>query len=533
MALNIETGTMRPNSTLVGMARTSGLKNTDVKVVSASSFSVGLRSVDDVFLLGVSGGDSLSSKICTAHGWLQRYLQEMLWTYDGRKRCKEYIRSIILGNGTLDAIILLPIVLVQMGLKKKLVHAVNNDERTSIENSLEQVETDISNGSEFYCIDGQNRIFQAIVPFLQDKFALGPDSLVVEVEGEEFSLANKKFSQFPKEFQNYFKALKLIVVKANSGNIDSFTDSLIWKNEGIPWTPWMKMLTKEFHTKYRRQLGEITQSKGPILASLNKLGGKTYHHDENGHELLVSELLIWMKDQIWAKNLNSHKVQFSEASENQDHLVEKLKKYLTEFGKATAKKKTLTHMEVKNFVILRFALDNPHLFPKLTIPKVKIKLKSKFVGKFRHWNNIMKKDDDKFPESPRWPDAYVPSLDKLGAQIGRSKAPGSYLYANSENGPDFISLRISLLCDRLRDDLEGVLKEGTVIRYDDTPMPTIDQLVDYHDGLDIDGDEVGLLELENYDKGHERSKDNEGTNTLDNLAPENKSANRSWQGTDH
>lgn len=520
-------------NTLVNMAPTSGLKNTDVKVVSASSFSVRLRSIYNIFLLGVSEGDSLSSKICTAHGWLQRYLQELLWTYADRKRCKEYIRSIILGNGSLDAIILLPIVLVRDGLKTKLVQAVNDDERTSIENSLEQVESDLSNGGEFYCIDGQNRIFQAIVPFMQDKFALGMEKLNVVIDGVEISLANKKFSQFPDEFQKYFKTLKLIIVRADSGNIDSFTDSLIWKNEGIPWTPWMKMLTKEFHTKYRRQLGEITQNKGPILALLNKLSGKTYHHDENGHELLISELLIWMKGQVWAKDLKSHEVQFGTASDSQDHLVNKLKKYLNEFGKATAKKKKVTHMEIKNYVIFRFALDNPNLFRKLDIPKVTIKRNINFVGKFLHWNNLMKKDDSKFSDSPRWPDAYIKSVDHLGTIIGKSKAPGSYLYANSENGPDFISLRLSLLCDRIREDLDKLLEEGTVIKYDDTPMPTIDQVVDYHDGLDMDGEEVGLLELEDYDRGHKTAKDNEGSNTLDNLAPEDKSTNRSWQGTDH
>ena len=104
-------------------------------------------------------------EICTARGWLQRHIQEIEWDKNDKKRAKTYMRSVIMGAAMMDPIIFVPINLVERGLNEKLVNAISEDEKESIQDSLATVRKDIASGGQYYCIDGQNRIFKSIVPF--------------------------------------------------------------------------------------------------------------------------------------------------------------------------------------------------------------------------------------------------------------------------------------------------------------------------------------------------------------------------------
>ena len=473
-------------------------------------------------------------EICTARGWLQRYIQELAWDLDDKLRAKTYMRSVIMGAAKMDAIIFVPIELVEYGLEEKLVNSISEDEKESIQDSLATVRNDIANGGKFYCIDGQNRIFKSIVPFMTNKFPLGRDPLWVKVGDEDINLANKKLKELPKPLQNFVRSIDMLVIMADKGGIDDFVNALIWKNDGIPWGDWMKLLTYNWHTSYRRHIALITESKGRVDEMLHKVGGQTYHHDSNGWEYLTSELLFWMKEGRWPKNLQDHADTFNTWKSKHEIYAKKLKKYFGEYAALHHKK--MTHMEIKNYVILRYALDNRNskFFKNLSfLPNVKIAQPKTFAQEFHGWHDIMKKDDLKWDHStnqqaePRWPNSYVSNNG-----IGKVKAPGSYLWANSESGNEFIHTRLELLCARIVENTKLLENKGVLI-FDDISQITKEQAYDYHGRVDISGKEIDHFSLADYDVSHKKSKKHGGSNKPENTPLEELRANRHYQEEDH
>jgi len=471
-------------------------------------------------------------QICTARGWLQRYIQELLWDAGDKLRAKTYFRSIILGAAKMDAIIFVPIELVEYGLEEKLVNAVDEDAKESIQDSLKTVRDDIANGGKFYCIDGQNRIFKSIKPYFENQFGLNKDPLWVTVGNDKINLANKTFKELPKPVQNFVRTIDMLVVIADKGGIDDFVNALIWKNDGIPWGDWMKILTYNWHTSYRRHIALITESKGKIDQMLFKVGGATYHHDSNGWEFLTSELLFWMKEGRWPKNLQDHSDTFTTWKSKDEIYAKKLKKYFGEYANLQHKK--MTHMEIKNYVILRYALDNRNskyfkslnFLPDITIPQPK-----SFAMEFKGWHDILKKDDMRWKSDglsePRWPNAYI-----TNNGVGRVKTPGSYLWANSESGNEFIHTRLELLCKRILDNTEWLETKGILI-FDNPAQMTKEQSYDFHGRVDIFGKEIDHFSLDEYDVSHRKSKKHGGSNKPENTPLEELHSNRVHGAEDH
>ena len=63
-----------------------------------------------------------------------------------------------------------------------------------------------------------------------------------------------------KELKKFIDNIKLSVVIAQKGDIDSFVDSLIAKNEGVSWETWMKVVTKQWFTLYRKDIKDIADN---------------------------------------------------------------------------------------------------------------------------------------------------------------------------------------------------------------------------------------------------------------------------------
>ena len=293
----------------------------------------------------------------------------------------------------------------------------------------------------------------------------------------------------------------------------------------------MKTLTKNFHSKYARQLKSLAESEGPVLDLFNNMSdNKNYIKDVRGFEYLSSELLLWMLYKTWP-DAEIHKAQFNLSSEKLDKLVDDLKSYLRELGIGWVNiKGNIQHICLKNYVMLRFALDNPKLFPNIDIPYIKIELKTNFVHEYKEWHELMKKDDPKPPKSgPRWPNNYVESL----SGKGRQKIPDSYVWGNSDTAVECIEARIRLLCDRIRENMETLLDDGIVVKKDPNKMAGLAQVMEYNDRKDSEGNVIDILDKEEYERGHIVSGKHGGSGNLDNIKPEKKSRNRSYQEVDH
>ena len=468
------------------------------------------------------GNDDFNSLFSTAAGVLQRINQKEEWIKDNFKRSKEFMNCVITGAGALDNIIIVPIYLVLESLKIK--SEIHTDIPKEVwDETIREVENDQKNGTKYYIIDGQNRLVNSIKGFYEDEYPLG-DKLCTAVDGDgEFYMNNKKYSELPKKYQKFIDNIKLSVVVAQKGDIDSFVDSLIAKNEGVSWETWMKLITKQWFTLYRKDIKLITDNP-QVKEALNKIIGKDYSYDKNGHDLIVSELLIWMHTQQQVNKPSQHLPYFEGLERIKSSCFKKLKDYILEFNKGYRKTKSIQNVEFRNYIMLRYAIDNRHEFKHIAIPSIKVKMIVDFIGQYKIYNRVLK-DDIRGKKVFQLPNG----------KKSISKEPGYYPWACSEYGKSFLDQRIKLLSQKFIDEKDELEQKGIIESLEDNmSMPSLEEI--YHNNpIEVSvGEKLRPSEVssEFFDRGHLVAKNNGGKNNIENLAIHEKSHNRSIQDTD-
>ena len=484
--------------------------------------------------------DEFKGRLGTRHGILQRREQKRRWTADDNKRIKEYLRSLIRGNKT-DPFLLVPVDNVIISLQDRLDNEPNEIVKGQIQSTLDLVKKDKEDGVIWYVIDGQNRLRLAIIPFLNDGIRLGEQDLKVRevvTDGPDkvHSLAGKIFGDFSTDIQDYIKGLRVPVCVAKNGTIDDFTDSLIDKNEGIPWTPWMKFLTKNTFTEYRAQIEKVFEEDGIVADRVfTNLGTDSYKFDNDGYERFISEMLIWMHSQKQpALNKIDGHVQYFQGLPGciiPEIFVTDLKHYLNEFAKHGCLKKDKKtdslfyskncHGMVRNYVMFRFMLDHKDKFThKFAVPDWKPKNKTEFVPQFILKHGALYEEKGAFFESfHKSPDG------KTTKQT--SKVAGYFPWACSEYDEKFLDQRLIKLIEFFEKDRKDLLKDGIIIIDDKTPMKSKSKMFDEnpHDykGRKLKASQVVRGEV---DRGHKNPKSQGGSNT--DLTFQGKKSNLSY-----
>ena len=468
------------------------------------------------------GDNGFTPLFSTAAGVLQRINQEEEWKKDNFKRSKEFMNCVITGAGALDNIIIVPIHLVINSLKIKA--EINTDIPKEVwDETIRTVEYDQENGTEYYIIDGQNRLVNAIKGFYEDEYPLG-DKLITAIDGdEEYYMNSKKYSELPKKYQKFIDNIKLNVVVAKKGDIDSFVDSLIAKNEGVSWETWMKLVTKKWFTLYRKEIKTIADNP-QVKGVLDKISGKDYSYDKNGHDLIVSELLIWMHTKNQVNKPSQHLPYFQGLDRIKSSCFEKLKKYILEFNKGYRKTKSIQNVEFRNYIMLRYAIDNRNEFKHIAIPSIKVKMVVDFVGIYKIYNEVLK-SDSKGKQIHKLPNGKKSVM----------KVPYYYPWACSEYDKSFLEQRIKLLSEMFIKHKVELERQGIIESLEDNmSMPSLKEI--YHNNpVEVSvGEKLRPSEVssEFFDRGHLVAKNNGGKNNIENLAIHEKSHNRSIQDTD-
>lgn len=468
------------------------------------------------------GNDDFNALFSTVAGVLQRINQKDEWIKDNFKRSKEFMNCVITGAGALDNIIIVPIHLVVNSLKIKA--KIHTDIPKEVwDETIRTVEYDQENGTKYYIIDGQNRLVNSIKGFYEDEYPLG-DKLCTAVDGdEEYYLNSKKYSELPKKYQKFIDNIKLSVVVAQKGDIDSFVDSLIAKNEGVSWETWMKVVTKQWFTLYRKDIKDITDNP-QVKEALNKISGKEYSYDKNGHDLIISELLIWMHTQQQVNKPSQHLPYFEGIEKIKSSCFYKLKKYILEFNKGYRKTKTVQNVEFRNYIMLRYAIDNRHEFKHIATPSIKVKMVVDFVREYSIYNKVLQKD----PKGKKT--TILPNGKK-----SIMKVPNYYPWACSEFGKSFLDQRIKLLSKMFIKNKNSLEQLGIIESLEDNiSMPLIEEIYQNNPVEVSVGEKLRPSEVssEFFDRGHLVAKNNGGKNNIENLAIHEKSHNRSIQDTD-
>jgi len=506
----------------------------------AVKFAIREISLRDLYEATTPGVETTEAQFGIKSGYLQRELQKSEWCSKNHTKSQEYLYTVMIGSAILDHFVIVPIKFVLKSLKEKALINTQGLPKETWKEIIEDVEEDQKNGTEYYIIDGQNRCLNAIKPFFENKFPLG-QKLIRAIDTNtkgSFEFSGKKYNEFTDEMKEYFDNITLNLYEAESGDIDSYIDSLIAKNEGLPWTDWMKTLTRQWWTKYHKQIKEITEDK-EVFDLLKLVNNKSYELESNGHELIISELLIWMDKQFQPDNLSTHIDYFEGKCSVSQSNVNKLKSYIREFkngykqildfdvnnsGKKTKgknKRSTLSNVEFRNYIMLRFALDHPTKFDDhgIDVPFWNIQHQVEFVNQYRLINeSLLVVDDTNY-------DFFTVS----GKKDKRAK-PLSFVWANGMSEKTRIFQRLKLLCQKFKAKEEELKNQNIIVEKDDNKMPSLGAVYENNPIVIQKGNsKLRATEIipKRFDRGHIKSKNNGGTNNIDNLVVQDKKHNRS------
>jgi len=490
------------------------------KVENGTKFRIEITTLYDLYLLGSHGVEGEEPEINSAKGFLQRLAQKQEWNRNQKRRAKSYIKSLIKGSGLLDSFILIPGDLLLDSVKSKMIDA-EGEALKAWKTVSKYIEERITRGAKYFIIDGQNRLNESIVPFFDSKFALPEEAIVfVNEDKKRENIANLKFEALDKDIQDYIKNIQVPLVIASAGDIEEFSDTLIWKNEGIAWDDWQKQITEQWYTKFRRQLSSIaSKDEGDSfsIAALERISGAKYMYDVNGLDLIVAELFAWMNTQVQPTKIDDLDSYFLGTNVITETQVKLLKKYLKEFDGAYDLKK-ITNVELRNYVMLRYVIDNPSKFKYLDVPPWKIEKGTDFASIYKIINHTLMKAPTKYGQLPSYEQAKLAN----GGSAPKTKVAGSYVWCNSESKPKFIEARLSILLNVLQNTngktpltiLNDLHKNLVVIELDTAAMTPLEQMYQL-DPNDNHGNKVPVstLKSRNFDRGHKTAKSKGGSNT--------------------
>lgn len=481
--------------------------------VKFKSIEIELKDLYDFSVLGV---DSKGARISVKAGELQRALQTIEWEKDDNKKIKEYLASIVKGLAGVDHFIIVPLKLVIQSIKIKIKNA-DSEIKPYIERSLQEIESDFANGVEYYLIDGQNRLKNAIVPFFENVVPFGNSSLDVLIDGLEQSWSNLYYKDLDDDSKTFIDKIEMPVREGISGDIDSFVDALIAKNEGCAWTEWQKTIAKNWWTEYRNVIATVAAD--PLVRTLfAKIKGNAYSSSKNGYELLISELFIWMdkKYQVNSK-IDNHTPYFRGEVGILAANQKRLTGYLRNFAIAyEGVKKNITHTEIRNYVMFRYFIDKPSEFQKLSKLSWNIRHEVEFASEFKVINEVLIKD----------PKARV-YITLPSGKVQKVVRPGSYPWACSNTERDFLLQRVDLLAKAFLKKKDALLN-GNVISIKQDDNYSLEEIYN-NNPYDAEGRKLKAVEVtpEKFDRGHKISKANKGSNSLDNYVLQDKHDNRS------
>ena len=517
----------------------SQIKNA-VSVQNGAKFKIELLQLKTLSIMGSPGVNGIEPAIDSASGFLQRLAQQLMWRYLENARSKSYLRSLVMGNALLDSFVVVPAELLKKSVTVNAKQS-NEEQKEAWDIVLKYINERIENGAEFFIIDGQNRLNEALVPFFKNKipFDTKEGLLITDTKGDVHDIRGKFYRDLPLDIKKYINNIEVPFVKAISGDIEKFSETLVWKNEGIAWDDWQKTLMNQWYTKFRRQISSIASKDDetgdtPSIAILDKVSGAKYSYDVNGFDRLVAELLVWMDCKNQPTNPKEYNKYFSGGETVLDSSVTSLKTYLKELSLTYKDIKSITHTELRNYVMLRFVLENPSKFKtqNFVIPNWKIMASVDFASWYKVINKVLMKKPESLCELPST--KVYKSAD--GTETS-SKNPGSYNWYNSESGKDFLLNRVAILLRVLTGKniehmgasiYSKLINEGVVVEMDTEPMPSYEEVY-LKDSNDTDGKSIPISKLNSkyVNLGHNIAKSKGGSNK--DITLQRPRGNRQWQ----
>jgi len=524
-----------------------------IYVRDSSEFILNTTTLGTIYKSGSQGVDSKAATIDRATGFLQRLAQKTEWQLNDYAKCKEYLVSMIKGSNLLDSFVTVPATLLLSTVEDRISTTTGEVNEAWVEVG-KFLKGRIDSGVQHFIIDGQNRLFESIIPFFNNEIRLPATQSIVFVlvddetgVVEEFDAKGRFYKDLPAEIQNWIKEIKIPVVVGTRGDLERFCDTLIWKNEGIAWDEWQKMVTKNWFTKYLSQIRQLSDkdNANPIITKLlSKIAGKAYEYDKNGWDRLISELLMWMVRGTEVSKLDEVKLFFEGNYTVSQEKLDSLEKYLKEFGEAYSdvwkngaasdSSKGITNTELRNYVYMRYALDNPKsdAFKGLSVPNWKVTKGVAFAATYKLYNGLLMKNPEKYGELPN----RTYSTNKVGGKYLTARTPGAYVTLCSQYDKIHIQGRLEILFSVLAGRkpetthiFDKLIQENTVTVMATDKTPSMGEIFE-NNPFTADGEKINVVNHDNtnlFDIGHVNPKSKGGSN--EDVVLQKKSPNRKLQ----
>jgi hypothetical protein len=507
----------------------------------SSSFNLQKFSIRKLYDASKKGKNTENSTIGTAAGLLQRLAQWQAWEANDSIKASEYIVSLFSGSNLLETFVLVPGQLILDSINKN-IEMTSDQEKQNWEQAKKTISDMMERGTEFFIIDGQNRLFLAINRFISNKFPISHEhNLILDVLNEdgtfyEFNAKGKLFKEFPIEIQNYFyDHIRVPVNIADSGTLESFCSTLIWKNESIAWDEWQKTITKQWFSPFLKQIREISDKDTMhpnILNCFRKLGTAKYGYEVNGWDFLVAELLYLMATGRLIQSEKDFDQFFTGRQVVPKSLVRKLNSYLNDFSKAWKNKSKITNTEIKNYVLIRNLLDRPNsssLYSNVNIPSWNLNDNISFSKQCKIMFEVLSGEPEKYGQPPNRIQTTA------GGKTVSSKNPGGYQDLNGKNSDDSLVARATMFFSILTGDnghsgtkkvFEHLSDENIISVKDSNPMSSTASIWT-SSPFSADGEEISVVDYDDtktFDRGHIIPQSLGGSNT--DLVLQKKSQNR-------
>tara|TARA_Y100000310_G_scaffold302308_1_gene339507 strand:- start:115 stop:1614 length:1500 start_codon:yes stop_codon:yes gene_type:complete len=342
--------------------------------------------------------------------WLQRLEKQDEWTKKNYKKAKSYIQSCITGVGTLQEYIIIPINLLILLVEQ---HCSKNTKPNKIyEDILNMLKEKKDNGCENICLDGQNRGKHTIIPFFSSLFTLKKISAIKFGKDIPEVYRDKKYNELPGELREQIKNIKVVVNYINyAETLEDVRDIVIYKNEGIAWTPHEKRITKLTDVSYFLNdfaLHPVMESFYSKLVNVKGLLTGDYKKDRKGNTFMLSEYLYYAINGTFGTS-------------------EKLDDFFEAFpGKI--EKETEKYKEIMLYLAEQYNRNNINLYGKKTF----------FDDIFMFFVNLLKKDNEQTVSLEKLgKDDEIIQMPKEFFQIICKKLEDKYNNPNDKIGKDF------------------------------------------------------------------------------------------------
>jgi hypothetical protein len=177
-------------------------------------------------------------KIALMPTWLQRLKQTKRWSKNKGAKTKSFLRSFFGGNNYLTPFYLVKIKVIYDHIRESAEATEEKYLKLVLKDMLFILDEEISKGAEYVLLDGQNRLFEAIMPFfdseLKDNNYDRP--FTIFRDGNPENLNNFRFCDLDEEVKEVFQKTQILFVEGESGSIEDYVKSIVDLNNGVPWS---------------------------------------------------------------------------------------------------------------------------------------------------------------------------------------------------------------------------------------------------------------------------------------------------------